>query len=184
MSNGNGQGGNGQRKVRNGLPPKKRSRAEHPVLIEEARKAYYAKHFLGLNWIKCYDYAKPGNKASKRVKTNLGKRLHDWYQENAPQDMLETLELHGLGKDRLAQEEEARLNAMTLKNVKVIIGEGEKARVVEKTIDVEDNSIRMRATELLADLQGARYKPAEGDKIANVIILNPVMSPKPIGSGE
>lgn len=185
MSNGNGSGNVGKR-----IPPKapkKRSRGEHPVRTEEARKVYYAYEFLGMSFAKAYDYAKPKNKAKQRSRTQLGKRLHDWYAENAPEDMLETLKLHGLDRDRLAQETNKRLDSMTLKNVKQLVEPKGKQQfkpfVAEITIDCEDNTTRMRATELLADMLGARIKKEEDNRV-QVVILNPAPIEKPPGSGE
>ena len=99
--------------------------------------------------------------------TALGMQLYRWYEQNAPADMLETLQMHGMGKDRLADEADQRLKAMTLKEVVETVVKKDKLKdgrsktvvyVNRKTVDVEDNSTRMRATELLADMLGARRR--------------------------
>ena len=176
------------------MPPKKRSRAEHPLRVEEARKAYAGRLLEGLSYADAYLRAKPRTRASRHSMTALGKQLCDWYEQNAPADMLETLQMHGMGKDRLAEETEKRLTSETLKEVvetvvkKASKKEGNAKPVVytiRKTIAVEDNATRMRATELLADMLGARKRPDEATgPQQQVIVMTAVISTKPPGSGE
>jgi hypothetical protein len=167
-------------------PPKKRKREDNPIALDRARTVYKAVRFGGCTLAQAHKQAFPRSKATDASKRNYAKRIYDWFDMHYRTEILEMEKMFGLDIPRVGYETDQRLKAMTLKNVKVIIepknGQKFKPFVVEKTIEVEDNSTRMRATELLKDI--VIGKQEKGPAIG-VIILNPdPRVRKPEGSGE
>lgn len=161
------------------------TREEDPVRHEQAIQVY-------LEWVKNHHkaaaaYFKVWPEKRKTMKTSTASRLamrEIAYarSQGIDRDVIAAYIANGLTAPRLALENEKRLNAMTLKEVvdsEVIRPRGIKGYpakppfvlTLRKTIEVEDNTTRMRGTELLADVHGARKIQESGGSRQNVAII-------------
>ncbi len=134
----------------------------------------------GLSYQRAYRKVWPERKATPKSAAELGRRLIGRYMREHGRELQEMLMLHGLGEDRFAKELDQRYKAKTLheivrseaKKVKLKDGrESYKVLTLRNTIEVEDNATRMRATELHADVLGARKTPAGGGVQQNIAVI-------------
>jgi hypothetical protein len=134
----------------------------------------------GMPYHKAYRKIFPHRQQRLRTASTQAHLLVERYIRDHADDLREMLLVHGLNKERFASELDQRLKANTLREVvksevvKVKSKDGRTRPVVVTTRDteeVEDNSTRMRATELLADVHGARKVPAGGGVQQNVGII-------------
>ena len=127
----------------------------------------------GMAHARAYRKVFPHRKALPRVASTQARLLIERYMREHSEDLKEMFLLHGLGEDRLAVEVDQRLRANTLREIvksEVIRPRSSKGKPAQRpyvlttryTEEVEDNATRMRATELLADVHGARKTPAGG----------------------
>jgi hypothetical protein len=161
------------------------TREEDPVRHEQAIQVY-------LEWVRNHHkaataYFKVWPEKRRTMKTATASRLamrEIAYAKSQgfDRDVIAAYIANGLTAPRLALENEKRLNANTLKDIvksEIIRPRGIKGMLAKEpfvltmrqTIEVEDNSTRMRATELLADVHGARKIPAGGEVQQNVGII-------------
>jgi hypothetical protein len=133
----------------------------------------------GMSYAQAYRKVFPHRRQQLRTASTQGKLLIQRYIREHADDLHEMMRIHGLGKDRLPVEMVKRLKAKTLRETvttEVIkpSGKGQRAYalVTRNTVRVEDNSTRMRATELLADVHGARkLSENDGGPRQNVAII-------------
>ena len=137
----------------------------------------------GVPYRRAYFKVFPERKAKEKSGGEIAKRLVDRYKAQYAEDLAEMLRLHGLTEERLAVELGLRLKANTLREIvksKIVKPKAEKQGMPAKppfvlttrdTEEVEDNATRMRATELLADVHGARKQVAGGGVQQNVGII-------------
>ena len=137
----------------------------------------------GVPYRRAYFKVFPERKAKEKSGGEIAKRLIDRYKTQYAEDLAEMLRLHGLTEERLAVELGLRLKANTLREIvksKIVKPKAEKQGMPAKppfvlttrdTEEVEDNATRMRATELLADVHGARKQVAGGGVQQNVGII-------------
>ena len=136
----------------------------------------------GMAHARAYRKVFPHRKGRLRTASTQAKLLIERYMREHSEDLKEMFLLHGLGEDRLAVEVDQRLRANTLREIvksEVIRPRSSKGKPAQRpyvlttrdTEEVEDNTTRMRATELLADVHGARKVPAGGGVQQNVGII-------------
>jgi hypothetical protein len=137
----------------------------------------------GVPYRRAYFKVFPERRATEKSGGEIAKRLIDRYKTQYIEELAEMLRLHGLTEERLAVELDLRLKANTLREIvksKIVKPKAEKKGMPAKppfvlttrdTEEVEDNATRMRATELLADVHGARKVPAGGGVQQNVGII-------------
>jgi len=161
------------------------TREEDPVRHEQAIQVY-------LEWTQNHHkaataYFKVWPEKRKTMKTATASRMamrEIAYAKSQGADtkVVEAFIAGGQSAVRLAVENEKRLNANTLKEIvksEVIRPRSRKGAPAKmpyvltqrETIEVEDNATRMRATELLADVHGARKQVAGGGVQQNVGII-------------
>ena len=161
------------------------TREEDPVRHEQAIQVY-------LEWTQNHHkaataYFKVWPEKRRTMKTATASRMamrEIAYAKSKGADtkVVEAFIAGGQSAVRLAVENEKRLNANTLKEIvksEVIRPRSRKGAAAKmpyvltqrETIEVEDNATRMRATELLADVHGARKVPAGGGVQQNVGII-------------
>jgi len=157
----------------------RRSIGEDPVRLELAKQTYYAwrlgqreKRSSSLAEAYFQTYPEKRKLMTAAVATRLAIREIVYAKAHgAEDDLLQILKAKGLDAFRLAEEMDSRLQSNALREIV-------KSRVVKRknkdghyrevvlttrdTAEVGDNSTRMRATELLADVLGARKLPAGG----------------------
>jgi hypothetical protein len=134
----------------------------------------------GVSYRRAYFRVFPDRKAKERSAGEIAKRLIERYKTQYAEDLQEMLRLHGLNEERLVVEMDQRLKSNTLhdivlsKIVQIKTKDGRKKPyvvTVRNTEQIEDNSTRMRATELLADVHGARKLSETGEARQNVAII-------------
>jgi hypothetical protein len=182
-----------KKKPQKQLPrPKKRKRKvveSRPLRHGEITPVHLMRELVRLHELEGVPYRRaylrvfPERRATKKSAGEIAKRLVDRYKTQYAEDLVEMLRLHGLTEERLAAEMNLRLKANTLREIvksKIItpkpIKEGLPGKApfvltIRDTEEVEDNATRMRATELLADVHGARKQAAGGGVQQNVGII-------------
>jgi hypothetical protein len=161
------------------------TREEDPVRHEQAIQVYL--EWTGNHHKAAAAYFKVWPEKRRTMKTATASRLamrEIAYAKSKGADtkVVEAFIAGGQSAVRLAVENEKRLNANTLKEIvksEVIRPRSRKGAPAKmpyvltqrETIEVEDNATRMRATELLADVHGARKQVAGGGVQQNVGII-------------
>lgn len=151
----------------------RRTTEEDLVLDEIAFQTYRVWRFQGLTQAAAYFTTHPHKRGriKQSTATRLAIREIAYVEEHHADDIKAMMQAHGLDAARLAVEMDSRLQAMTLREIvksrlmKRKNKDGRYRNVVLITRDtekVEDNTTRMRATELLADVLGARKLPTGG----------------------
>jgi hypothetical protein len=135
----------------------------------------------GMSYAKAYRKVFPHRQQRLKNASTQAHLLVDRFMREHARDLQEMLIMHGLGEDRFAQELDKRYKAKTLDEVvkseakKVRLKDGResyKVITLRETIEVEDNATRMRATELHADVLGARKSAGAGAGIQqNVAVI-------------
>ncbi len=134
----------------------------------------------GMSYARAYRKVFPHRQQQLRNASTQAHLLVDRFMRDHGRDLQEMLIAHGLGEDRFAKELDKRYQAKTLhefvrseaKKVKLKDGrESYKLLTLRNTIEVEDNATRMRATELHADVLGARKTPAGGGVQQNIAVI-------------
>ncbi len=134
----------------------------------------------GMGYARAYRKVFPERKQCLSTASTQARLLVERYMREHGRELQEMLIVHGLGEDRFAKELDKRYQAKTLhefvrseaKKVKLKDGrESYKLLTLRNTIEVEDNATRMRATELHADVLGARKTPAGGGVQQNIAVI-------------
>lgn len=164
-------------------------KSRKPESVPESTPLHLIRELVRLHEIKGVKYNRayfkvfPDSRALRKSATDIAKRMIERYLRDHAEDLREMLLLHGLGEDRLGAEMDQRLKANTLREIvksKIVTPKPAKEGLpgkppfvltIRDTIEVEDNATRMRATELLADVHGARKVPAGGGVQQNVGII-------------
>jgi hypothetical protein len=132
----------------------------------------------GMSYAQAYRKVFPHRKQRLSTASTQGKLLIKRYIRDHAEELDKMMRIHGLGKERLPVEMVKRFKAKTLREfvtTEVIRPRGKDQRayalIKRNTVRVEDNATRMRATELLADVHGARKQVAGGGMQQNVGII-------------
>ena len=134
----------------------------------------------GMSYARAYWKVFPHRRPLMANASTQGHLLVERYMRDHGRELQEMLIAHGMGEDRLVKEMDKRYKAKTLheivkseaKKVKLKDGrESYKVVTLRNTVEVEDNATRMRATELHADVLGARKQVAGGGVQQNVGII-------------
>jgi hypothetical protein len=135
----------------------------------------------GMSYAGAYRRVFPERKQLLSTASTQARLLVERFMRDHGRDLQEMLIANGLGEDRFAKELDKRYQAKTLHEIvtseakKVRLKDGResyKVLTIRNTVEVEDNTTRMRATELHADVLGARKSAGAGGGIQqNVAVI-------------
>ncbi len=116
--------------------------------LEQARALVYLRRVEGIPLSKAYRRVFPMRTKNLKSASKQGNIIYQEYIRKYEDDFRETGKLHKINVDRYFSELDQRAKAMTKKDIYIEEENPEsgEVNVRKKTIDVEDNKIRMEAT--------------------------------------